>query len=372
MKVGKIVDALERIAPPELAAEWDNVGLLVGDRRADARTLLLCIDLTEQVLDEAVRSGAKMVMAYHPVIFKPIARVTAQEAAVVYGAASRGISVYSMHTALDTAPGGTNDVLAEVLGLVDSRPIEPVVRPDGYKLVVFTPPGELGSVAGAAFKAGAGRVGNYERCSFSTGGIGTFRGMAGSRPSVGKVGREEATDELRLEVTVPAGKLAEVCEAVRQAHSYEHPGIDVYPTREVPKGTGMGRIGKLAKPVTAATLIRRIKKRIGLRHVLLAEARRTVVGAEPGQLVSVAACCAGSCGKMYEAAAGGGATFYVTGEMKHHDALATIAAGMNVVCLGHSNSERMALKQIARQLVRTLPKLKVTTAQSDTDPFRVV
>jgi len=372
MKVGKIVDVLEQIAPPDLAADWDNVGLLVGDRQADARCLMLCIDLTEQVLAEATRAGAKMVMAYHPVIFKSISRVTASDAPVVHGAVSRGVAVYCMHTALDAAPGGTNDVLAEALGLVDIRPIEPVVRAGRYKMVVFTPPGELQRVADAAFEAGAGMIGNYERCSFSTGGRGTFRGLAGSRPTIGKSGRDETVEELRLEVVVPAGKLADVCSAVRRAHSYEEPAIDVYPARDVPEGTGMGRIGRLPRPVTARTLIRRIKKRIGLDHVLVAAAGDGPSREKPGGKVSVAACCAGSCGEMYKAAAAGGATFYLTGEMRHHDALAATAMGMDVVCLGHSNSERIALRRIARQLARALPKLKVVAARSDRDPFQVV
>ena len=176
MKVHQIVKALEQIAPPQLAAEWDNVGLLIGDVEGRAGKLMLCIDLTEAVLAEAKRQRAGMVMAYHPIPFKPVSRITAGDAPVVYAAAAGGLAVYSMHTALDAAPGGANDVLAEVLGLKDIRPLEPAVCEAGCKVVVFTPPSDVSSVADAAFDAGAGRIGRYERVAFFSHGIGTFMG----------------------------------------------------------------------------------------------------------------------------------------------------------------------------------------------------
>ena len=372
MKVREIVRALEAIAPPRLAAEWDNVGLLIGDMSGEAGKLMLCIDLTEKVLAEVVRAKVGMVMAYHPVIFKPISRLTVGEAPVAYAAAAHGLAVYSMHTALDAAPGGTNDILAEVLNLKDPRPVEPIVLQSGYKIVVFTPPEDASHIADAAFEAGAGRIGHYERCAFFSHGIGTFVGGPQSRPVIGQAGRQEATEELRLEVVAPKERVAEICSAIRAAHSYETPAIDVYPLDETPPDSGMGRIGRLPRPVTAAALIGRIKKAVGLKQVLLAASTDRKSGDGKGRLVSVAACCVGSAGSLYRAAAAGGATFYLTGEMRHHDALAATAAGMNVVCLGHSNSERITLKRLADRLAVTLPKLKVVIAKSDADPFKVV
>jgi dinuclear metal center YbgI/SA1388 family protein len=139
MKVREIVKVLEDMAPTHLAAEWDNVGLLVGDGESQVSALMLCIDLTEQVLSEARKGKARMIMAYHPVILKPASRVTASESAELYAAAVSGVSVYSMHTALDVAPGGANDVLAEVLGIDAPRPLEPTVRRGGCKVVTPEP-----------------------------------------------------------------------------------------------------------------------------------------------------------------------------------------------------------------------------------------
>ncbi len=368
MKVREIVGALDKIAPPQYAADWDNVGLLVGDSEASANKMMLCIDLTEQVLAEAIKAKATMVMAYHPVIFKSISRLTAQAAPVVHAACARGIAIYSMHTALDVAPGGTNDVLADLLGIKDARPIEPLTQSGGYKVIVFTPPENFPDLADAAFDAGAGTIGNYDRCTFFSHGIGTYYGGPQSKPAIGQSGRQEAAEEIRLELITPASKLTSVCDAIRAAHVYETPAIDIYRLAEAPAGVGMGRIGRLPRPVMAGTLINRIKKQAGLSKVLLASPRRN----GKGQLVSIAACAAGSCGSMYKSAAAAGATFYLTGEMRHHDALAATAAGLTVLCLGHSNSERMTLTRLVRQLKVSLPKLAVSVAKSDADPFTIV
>jgi dinuclear metal center YbgI/SA1388 family protein len=368
MKVREVVGALERIAPPELAAEWDNVGLLAGDADAEVRKLLLTIDLTAGVLAEAGRSRAQMVMAYHPVIFHPLKRVTAADAPVAYDVLRRGLAVYSMHTALDAAEGGTNDVLAEVLGLRDARPLAPAEGDDECKIVTFVPSEELSQVAQAAFDAGAGRVGNYYDCAFFCHGIGAFCGGEGSQPTVGHAGRHEVTEELRLETVAPRGCAAQVAAAIRRAHPYEEPLVDVYSLASGAARGGMGRIGPLARPVTAQTLINRAKKALGLKRVLVAG--RPTGKSRPK--VATAACCAGSCGSLFRSAASAGAGFYLTGELRHHDALAAAAAGMTVVCTGHSNSERVALSRVAERLGSELPKLNVAVSKRDRDPFEVV
>ncbi len=367
MKVSNIVQVLETLAPPELAAEWDNVGLLVGKAGATANKLLLCIDLTEQVLAEAVAAKAQMVLAYHPVIFKSLRRVTADDSPVVYAAARRGLGVYCMHTALDAAKGGTNDVLAELLGLVDRRPLEPASRRHRCKIVVFVQPENLAQVSEAAFAAGAGRIGNYWDCSFFARGTGTFLGDEQTHPTIGLAGRREATEELRLEFVAPQARAGEVVSAVRAAHTYEEPAIDVYPLAALGDNCGMGRIGRLKRPATAKGLIARIKKATGLKNVLVAAGAKGPTGK-----VKTAACCAGSCGSLFKVAVEAGATFYLTGEMRHHDALAAAAAGMTCVCMGHSNSERMVLGDLRRRLRKLLPGVAITISKSDRDPFQIV
>ena len=362
--VGEVCDVLEAIAPLHLAAEWDNVGLLIGDRAGPARRLLLTIDLTEAVLREAGRAAARMVVAYHPPIFKPVSRLTAEAAPVALAAARAGLAVYAPHTALDAAAGGTNDVLAEVVGIRRPRPLEPIARQGQCKVVIFVPPADVSAVAAAAFAAGAGKIGNYAECSFRAAGVGTFRGGEGSSPAVGRAGRREQVEELRLEVLAPQDRLAAVLEAVRAAHSYETPAIDVYPLQDVLPGAGMGRIGELSRPVTVRSFVGRLKRALGLERVLLA-------GGTSGK-VNVAACCAGSCGGLFRSAAAGGADAYVTGEMRHHDALAAAAAGMTCICVGHSNSERIVLPPLRGRIRQAVAGLDVRISRADRDPFEIV
>jgi dinuclear metal center YbgI/SA1388 family protein len=311
-----------------------------------------------------------MILAYHSVIFKPISRLTPAHAPIAFAAASEGFAVYSPHTALDSAPGGTNDVLAGLLGLEDVRPLEPTVQENYVKIVVTMPPQELSDVADAAFDAGAGQLGHYERCAFFSHGVGTFLGGVGSVPAIGQAGRQEAVEEMRLEVIAPRKKTAEVCAAIRGIHSYEMPAIDIYPILDAPQSCGMGRIGRLARPVTLNTLINRVKKATGQKNVLLATDASE--GDPRGKLVSIAACGAGSCGSMIQTAAAQGATFFLTGEVRHHEALEAARSGVNVVCLGHSNSERMTLKVLAERISAVAPKLKVHCSEADRDPFSIV
>jgi dinuclear metal center YbgI/SA1388 family protein len=365
---------LEQIAPLGGAEEWDNVGLLIGDRAANVRKVMLCIDLTPEVLAEAVSEKVQMVMAYHPVIFKPVSRLTPEANEVVYQAARRGISVYSMHTALDVAPGGTNDVLADALGLGKRKPIEQSTSQGECKVVAFAPPEEVADIARAAFVAGAGVIENYTDCAFFGHGIGSYSAGPGSHPAIGQPGQSEAVEEVRLELICPPNRVSQVCDAIRAAHSYETPAIDVYPLNAADSGCGMGRVGALSRPVTVATLISRIKKATGIKRVLLAARPRPKAGKGSGKggLVSVVACGAGSCGGLWKKALAAGAGFYLTGEMRHHDALAATNAGLTVVCVGHSNSERITMVSLAKRIAGAMPKLKITVSKLDRDPFEIV
>jgi len=252
-----------------------------------------------------------------------------------------------------------------VLGLVQRRAMETAPGAAQCKIVVFVPPGELSGVASAAFAAGAGVIGRYHDCAFFAHGIGTFCGGEGSHPTIGHAGRHEAAEEVRLEMVCPRAELRAVLAAIRRAHSYEEPAIDVFPLVDTFDGRGMGRIGKLEKPATVRDLVARIKKAFNLDRVQVATPR-------PAAKVTVAACSAGSAGSMWTAAVKGHAGLYLTGEMRHHDALAAADKGLSVVCVGHGNSERITLPHLARQIIKYLPKLKVLVAKEDRDPLAIL
>ncbi len=381
MILRRLCQHLEAIAPLELSADWDNTGLLAGDPQAEVRRVLLAVDLTDAVLAEAINVSAHLAVCYHPPIFAPLRRVLAGESSPgrrVFEAIRSGLALYATHTALDAAVGGTNDVLAEALGLRDVRPLAPhsslddavqrggVSPPAGRcKLVTFVPPDAVERVAEALFAAGAGRIGDYAKCSFRVVGTGTFLGGEGTVPAVGQAGRFETVEEVRIEAVLPAGRAAEAVAALRRAHPYEEAAFDLYPLATLDERVGLGRIGQLAQPATLEELVGRIKRALNIAAVWVAAPARA-----DGAAISVAACAAGSCGELFRSAIAAGAGLYLTGELRHHDALEAAAAGLAVVVVGHWVSERPVLARLAEQIRRAAPELDVRLSQADAAPFR--
>lgn len=365
MKLTDLCTAMESIAPTRYAERWDNVGLLVGDPRQPVARTLLTIDLTRAVFDEAVEFGCDCVIAYHPPIFEPLKRLSA--GSVVYDAIHRGMAIYSPHTALDVALHGTNDVLAEALYLAERRPLRPPAPANAghVKLVTFVPPAQVDRVAEALSRSGAGVIGDYTQCSFRSPGTGTFFGNESTSPAVGQKQVLQAVTETRLEMLVPTRAIESCLAALRETHPYEEPAFDLVPLLEPPDaGVGMGRIGSFPEPVARDVLIARIKRELMIDHVLVA-------GPVNGEVTTVA-CCAGSCGSMLDDAIAQGAELFLTGELRHHDALKAARLGVTVVATLHSNSERRALTRLAESLAARLPRLSVQVSRRDRDPFAVL
>jgi dinuclear metal center YbgI/SA1388 family protein len=368
MKVADLVRALEQLAPLAYAEPWDNVGLLAGDPDAPLTRALVTIDCTLAVVDEAADAGCEAIVAYHPPLFRPLTRVT--RGSVAYALVRRNIAVYSPHTALDAADGGTNDVLADVVGMAKERraPIRPSATKDtAFKLVTFVPEDALARVSDALFAAGAGRIGDYTACSFRTRGTGTFFGEAGTHPVVGSALQRETVDEVRLETLVPVARASDVVSALRASHPYEEPAFDLVRLAPAPDGRepgarGMGRIGDVSA-IDRAALVAQVKQGLGLAHVLVA-------GPTKGPITRVAVC-AGAAGDLLDAAIAQGAQAIVAGEVRHHDALRAAESGVTVICALHSHSERVALPPLATRVRATLPGLAITLSAVDRDPFAI-
>jgi dinuclear metal center YbgI/SA1388 family protein len=362
MHLVELVNAMEAIAPTRLAESWDNVGLLVGDPAQTLTRVLFAIDYTEAVAREAQSARCDAVIAYHPPIFTPLKRIDAS--GLIHDAIRRGVAIYSPHTALDVADGGTNDVLCDVLGLTKREPLRLAAQAAAhYKLVTFVPAGHVERVCEALFAAGAGHIGRYSSCSFRTEGTGTFFGEAGSNPAVGQSGQLERAAEVRVETVVPIEKAVDVIRALRAAHPYEEPAFDLNQLALPPGSTGQGRVGWFDEPVERSTLIERIKQGLGIEHLLVA-------GPIEGT-VRRAAVCAGACGDLLSDAIRAKTDLYLTGEMRHHDALRAAAAGVTVVCTLHSNSERITLARLKQRLEQKLPGVGFLLSQADRDPFAV-
>jgi len=365
MKVEAFTQIINEMFPPGLAQDWDNVGLLIGDSQKTVRNILLTIDITRTVFAEAKKLKTDLIVSYHPVIWDALRKITADGPnGVVYDLIRSGMAVFAIHTALDAAVGGVNDGLAEIVGIVDGEPIGDYVgnpAGDNYKLVVFVPAESLAKVSNAVFAAGSGAIGNYRNCGFGADGTGTFLPLEGARPAVGKKGKLERVAETRFETIVPAARLDEVIAAMKRAHPYETPAFDVFKIFDTEAKFGLGRIGALARPLRIAEIIKRIKESTGAKAVGL-------IG-DGNRLVKRAAVCAGSCGKIINSVIASKVDLYLTGELKHHQALAAQEAGLTCICLSHTVSERFMLKKLAGQLQGRIKGLKINVSKKDADPF---
>ena len=361
MKIKEVLKQIEKIAPKNLAQSWDNTGLLVGDRNSTVKKILLTIDITNDVVKEAKQAGCNFIISYHPVIWDGIKSVAKDS--VVYELVRSGISVYSIHTALDAVVGGVNDGLAEIVGIKNAEPVGDFVQGEknNYKLVIFVPVKSLQKVADAVFKAGAGAIGNYSHCSFSTAGLGTFFPLEGAKPAIGKKGEFENVEEIKFESIVPAEKVADCIKAMRNAHPYEMPAFDVIKLYDFEDKIGLGRIGFLEKPVQLSAILKKIKKITGAKVA-------GIVG-NKNRIVKKAAVCAGSCGKLIMNVIAEKCDLYLTGEIKHHQAIAAQEAGVTVVCLSHTVSERFILKKVAKELQKDLKPVKIIISKKDKNPF---
>ena len=367
------MDVLERIAPPRLAQAWDNVGLIGGDARAAMDRCLLCIDLTPAVVSEAVRHRCQAIVSYHPPIFKAIKSISVQgdgregPTQALFRAISAGIAVYSPHTALDASMGGTGDAMAALAGARIIGPIDPErTGEDEVKVTVFVPPADVSRLSEAMFAAGGGRIGLYEKCSFRIPGTGTFWGTEGTNPQVGTRGRLETVEEVRLEMVCSARNLAAVVQAIRATHPYEEPAYDVYSLTAKPsESRGLGRLAELARPEPLGRLAARLARAVG-------GAAAQIVG-EPKRRVRTLAILVGAAGRIdNDFPRSLRADVLVTGEIRHHDALAFRARGWSAIALGHWASERPVLAPLATSLQKALPKLRVRISSADADPLATV
>lgn len=363
--VGQVAAAMDRLAPPALAQPWDNVGLLIGAPAALCRRVLLAIDLTAAVLDEAISRKCQAIIAYHPPLFQPIKSVRADHPgteSIVHRTIAAGLAVYAPHTALDAAAGGTNDVLGLICGLTDVTPFEYVhPGPRLFKIVTFVPAEQLDQVSAAMFAAGAGRIGDYEQCSYRLRGEGTFFGTESTAPRVGRRGRLETVPEIRLEMVVPESALPAVTAALRRHHPYEEPAFDVYPLTP-PPATGIGRVGRLPGGMTLGRLAGQLQR--GTRSKIV-----TLIGAKTTRLKK-AAVCVGAAGRLpLEKPNCADCDVIVTGEIRHHDALAILRNGKTAVACGHWESERPVLKPLVAGLSKALPRIEFLISRRDTGPF---
>jgi dinuclear metal center YbgI/SA1388 family protein len=368
MTVNDIQKIMALWAPPAIAWERDNPGLQCGDPAQRVRGILVALEATAQTVAEARRRKANLIISHHPLLFRPLRSVTPLTPAgrVLKDLLAADIALYSAHTNLDFTRGGTSFALADLLKLKDVQFLESPYKIH-RKIVTFVPAPQVDRVASAMAEAGAGRIGNYEECSFRTQGTGMFRGNDASRPVLGERGKREQVPEVRLEMLVPEWSVERVVSAMRREHPYEEVAYDVYPLENRSTDHGMGVVGMLRPPVTLARFLRQVKRALGTGAL-----RWT---GNPAARVERVAACGGSGGELLEAAIRSGADVFVTADVKYHS-FHEASGAIALVDAGHFETEAPVLGAIVHHLKnefqRRRVRIPVYPAERSTNPVRYV
>ncbi|HZG84673.1 Nif3-like dinuclear metal center hexameric protein [Paenibacillus sp.] len=369
VEVKRIVRWMESWAPPSLAEEGDKIGLLVGSMDAKVAKAAVALDVTEEVVDEAIAAGAGLIIAHHPLIYRPLAAVRTDrpDGRLLRKLLLHDIAVFAAHTNLDVAEGGVNDLLAERLGLTGTAPLKTTGRETLYKLVVYVPASHADAVRQAAFDAGAGHIGRYSHCGFSVDGTGTFLPEAGANPYLGEAGKLERAEEVRFETIVPESRRADVVRAVIAAHPYEEVAYDVFRLELSGAPYGIGRIGELPAAEPLRAFAERAKAAFGVPAL-----RFVGDAAKPVRRVAVVG---GSGRSFVKHALAAGADVYVTGDLDHHTAHDALAAGLALVDPGH-HIEQVMKAAVAEKLnahaAREGWNVEAYASAPSTEPFTFI
>jgi dinuclear metal center YbgI/SA1388 family protein len=363
-----VTNTLEAWAPPASAQDYDNVGLQVGEADRSIERALVALDLTHTVIDEAKRREASLIVTHHPLLFRPLSRLTpdTREGALALRLAEAGIALYTAHTNLDAAHGGVSFALAERLGLTG------VDFMDGFpdavrKLVTFVPRDHFDAVRAALAEAGAGQIGDYEACAFASEGTGYFRPTEGADPHTGSSGELERADEVRLEAEVARWDLAGALRALREAHPYEEVAYDVYPLEQKYSRAGLGAIGTLTEPEPLSTFLGRVADRLDAGSLRYA--------GDDDALVKRVAVCGGAGSNFVGTALGAGADAYVTADVKYHDYFEVLdsddgAPQMAFINAGHYETEALTEQLLVDWLGERLARVEWMRTEKRTSPVK--
>lgn len=363
MTIADIEQIIEAWAPKWTAWERDNVGLQVGDRTRNVSRVLVALDVTEQIVKEARAKKVGLIVSHHPLLFRPPSSITATNdiGRLVLSLAESKIAVYSAHTNLDFTKQGVSFALAETLGLNKIKFLSPL-KGMLAKIVVFVPADHVDRVAEAMSSAGAGVIGEYSSCSFRLSGTGTFRGSFRSHPVVGKAGRLETVEEVRLEMIAPRARVSAIVAEMKQVHPYEEVAYDIYPLDNESPSYGMGAIGELTTAQTLQTFLKHAKR------ALKAEALRFT--GDLRKKIKRVAVCGGSGSDLLSTALSAKADVFVTADVRYHTFHA--AGDLALVDAGHWETEQVILEPLADRLRRAAKQMKqrfeVFVTQYSTNP----
>lgn len=364
MTVREVTSIMESFAPLAFQEDYDNSGLIVGDANMEVTGVLLTIDVTPQVVAEAVAGGANLIVAHHPVIFKGLKRITGKSYVeqVVVDAIRNNIAIYAAHTNIDSVQGGVSFKMAEVLGLTNTQVLSPLTG-QLVKLVTFVPTEYAEAVRQAMFNAGAGVIGNYDSCSFNIQGQGTFRAGDGTNPFVGEMGKIHFEPEVRVETIVPRHILNAVVKAMVEAHPYEEVAYDVYPLDLPYKKAGLGVVGDLPEPMNTIDFVKHVKQQFRAPCVRYTNPVK--------DFISRVAICGGSAISLLNDAIAANADVFITADVKYHqffDAENRIV----IIDIGHFESEQFTIDIFYDLLSKKISNFAVLKSKVRTNPINYI
>ncbi|OIQ27929.1 MAG: Nif3-like dinuclear metal center hexameric protein [Bacteroidetes bacterium MedPE-SWsnd-G2] len=362
MIVKDVINHLETLAPLNYAEDFDNVGLLVGDKSTKLKGVLVTLDTTEAVVDEAIENNCNLVVSFHPIIFKGLKRLNGSNYVerVAIKAIKHDIAIYSMHTALDNSHIGVSAIMANKLGLTNQNILLPK-KSTILKLTTYAPINEAESIKNALFNAGAGTIGNYDNCSFATNGIGTFKANEAANPSIGEKGKRHSEEESKISVTFPKHLKSKVLSALFNAHSYEEVAYEIVSLENTNQNIGMGIVGVLPESADSTSFLQDLKlkfKTPAIRHSKLLD-----------KPIKKVALLGGSGSFAIEAAINASADVYITADLKYHD---FFRAENKIILadIGHYESEQYTKNYLADYLSKKITNFAIVLSMTNTNPVK--
>lgn len=359
MKISDVIDCLQDFAPLSLQENYDNAGLLTGKSSDECAGILTTLDVTEEVLQEAIQNNCNLVVAHHPIIFRGLKKLNGSNYVerTVISAIKNDIAIYAIHTNLDNVVNGVNKKIAEKLGLQDVQVLSPA-KNILKKLVTFSPIQKAEDVRNALFVAG-GKLGNYSECSFNIEGTGTFKAEQSANPYIGEIGKRHEENETRIEVIFPAHLQKKIVKSLKDAHPYEEVAYDIYALDNELRDTGSGLVGNLISPLSEEDLLSRIKTEFGLQ----------VIRHSPllGKKISKIALCGGAGSFLLSLAKSSGAGAFITSDVKYHEFF-DADGEILLADIGHFESEQFTISLLADILKEKFPNFAVQKTKIKTNP----
>ncbi len=361
MKLFEITDYLESIAPLNYQEDYDNSGLIVGDRNDEITAALVALDCTEQIVDEAIAKHCDLIITHHPIVFKGLKKFNGKTYVerVVLKAIKNNIALYAIHTNLDHVQQGVSGEICKRLGIVNGK----ILAPKGgllKKLVTFCPTASADEIKNALFSAGAGHIGNYSECSFGNEGIGTFKGNEESNPFVGEKGLQHRETEHRIEVIFKVQDERKILVALLENHPYEEVAYDIYPISNTLATVGAGMVGWLPEEMVAAEFLRHVKEKMNAKVI-----RHTAV--LPKKIKKVAVC-GGSGSFLLKDAIAAGADAFITADFKYHEFFD--AEDKLMICdIGHYESEQFTSNLLIDNIQEKFSNFAIRLTEQNTNPI---